>query len=198
MLAQCLRYSCFALNLFSWIKSWLNCWGRLCLQGFTYLTNGGDWLIRRLFFLHKKCFLTDFYMSQFVVCQAIHTHYLLINSLKQSLSLWWCLVIIGVSPPSSASWSWHRNTKAISRGPCKDSTTHKRQLDKSALIKRDYIAIHENNILWLALKCWLTETIHMFFSSLDWDNLFSKKEQGTSIFANRRCTKHDMIINNLG
>ena len=116
-------------------------------------------------------------MSQFVVYQAIHTHYLLINSLKQSLSLWWCLVIIGVSPPSSASWSWHRNTKAISRGPCKDSTTHKRQLDKSALIERDYIAIHENNILWLALKCWLTETIHMFFSSLDWDNLFSKKEK---------------------
>lgn len=44
--------------------------------------------------------------------------YLLINSLKQSLSLWWCLVIIWLSPSSSDSWPWHKNTKAISNGPC--------------------------------------------------------------------------------
>ena len=42
------------------------------------------------------------------------------NSLKQSLNLWWCLVIIWVSPPSSKSPP-HKNTKAISNGPCKQN-----------------------------------------------------------------------------
>lgn len=53
-----------------------------------------------------------------VLQKSINSTYLLMNSLKQSLSLWWCLVIIWLSPSSSDSWPWHKNTKAISKGPC--------------------------------------------------------------------------------
>ena len=48
----------------------------------------------------------------------VYCFHLFINSLKQSLSLWWCLVNIWVSPSSGESWSC-KNTKAISNGPCK-------------------------------------------------------------------------------
>ena len=64
------------------------------------------------------------------------------NSLNESLSLWWCLVNIWLSPSSLDSWPWHRNTNAISSGPCEQTQSQQKRLinllNSSLLLPREW------------------------------------------------------------